>query len=81
MPEELKRGFGYWTILALSIGSLLGTTIFFGAPIAAKYSGNMLLVAWIILSLMALYISAIFGELSAMFPKTGGAYEFSKQAY
>jgi len=81
MPEELKRGFGYWTILALSIGAILGTTLFFGASIGAKYSGNLLIVAWVILSLIALYMAAIFGELTAMFPKAGGAYEFSKQAF
>ncbi len=81
MAEELKRGFGYWTILALSIGALLGTTLFFGAPIGAKYSGNLLIAAWIILSLVALYVASVFGELTAMFPKAGGAYEFSKQAY
>src|SRR3989344_84016 len=84
MPEEeleLKRGMNYWTILALAIGSLLGTTMFFGAPIGAGFSGNMLIIAWIILSIMALYIAGIFGELSALFPKTGGAYEFSKHAY
>ncbi len=81
MPEELKRGFGYWTILALSIGALLGTTLFFGTPIGARYSGNLLIVAWVILSAIALYIASIFGELTSMFPKAGGAYEFSKQAY
>ncbi len=81
MADELKRGFGYWTILSLSIGALLGTTLFFGTPIGAKYSGNLLIVAWIILSVIALYIASIFGELTAMFPKAGGAYEFSKQAY
>ncbi|MAG16279.1 hypothetical protein CMO88_04415 [Candidatus Woesearchaeota archaeon] len=81
MPEELKRVFGYWTILALSIGAILGTTLFFGTPIVAKYSGNLVIVAWIILSVLAVYIAAVFGELSSMFPKAGGAYEFSKQAY
>ncbi len=81
MAEELKRGFGYWTILSLSIGAVLGTTVFFGTPIGARYSGNLLIVAWLILSLVALYIASVFGELSAMFPRAGGAYEFSKQAY
>ena len=86
MPEEaqeqqLKRRMGYWTVLALAIGSIMGTTLYFGTPIGAKHSGNLLIPAWIILSAIALYMAAIFGELSAMFPKAGGAYEFSKQAY
>ena len=81
MTEELKRGFGYWTALALAIGSILGTTIFFGIPLVAEHSGNLLIVAWLILTLVAIYVASIFGELTAMFPKAGGAYEFSKQAY
>ena len=81
MSEELKRGFGFWTILALSIGAILGTTLFFGMPIAVGYSGNLLIVAWIVLSVIAVYVAGVFGELSSMFPKAGGAYEFSKQAY
>ena len=81
MPDELKRGFSYWTILALSIGAILGTTLFFGLPIVAEHSGNLVIIAWIVLSLLAVYIAAIFGELSGMFPKAGGAYEFSKQAF
>lgn len=79
--EELSRGLGYWTVLALAVGSMLGTTLFFGAPIAAQHSGNMLIIAWVILSIFGLYLAALFGELSAMFPASGGAYEFCKQAY
>ncbi|MBI3033916.1 amino acid permease, partial [Candidatus Woesearchaeota archaeon] len=78
---ELKRGFGFWTVLSLSIGSIMGTAIFFGASIGARYSGNLALVAWVILSLVSIYIAACFGELVSMFPKSGGVYEFSKQTY
>jgi basic amino acid/polyamine antiporter, APA family len=81
MADELKRGFGYWTTLALVMGSVFGTTIFFGIPIAAQYSGVMVILSWIILSAIGIYIAAIFGELSATYPKAGGAYEFSKRAY
>ncbi len=79
--SELKRGLGYWTILSLSIGSIMGTAIFFGSSIGARFAGNLSIVAWIILSAVSIYISMCFGELASMFPKTGGVYEFSKQAY
>ncbi|MBI4439029.1 amino acid permease [Candidatus Woesearchaeota archaeon] len=78
---ELKRGFGYWTILCLSIGSIIGTAIFFGPSIGARYSGNLSMVAWVILSLISIYIAMCFSELVSMFPKSGGVYEYSKQAY
>ncbi|MBI2142242.1 amino acid permease [Candidatus Woesearchaeota archaeon] len=79
--SELKRGIGYWTVLSLSIGSIMGTAIFFGASIGASLSGSLTIVAWLILSLISIYIAMCFGELVSMFPKSGGVYEYSKQAY
>ena len=78
---ELKRALGFWTILSLSIASIMGTGMFFGAGIGARYSGNDSILSWIIISFVAVYISMFFSELVAMFPKAGGVYEFSKQAY
>ncbi|MEK6854205.1 MAG: APC family permease, partial [Nanoarchaeota archaeon] len=78
---EFKQAFGYWAVLSLAIGSIAGTTMFLGAGIGARYSGNLLLVAWAILSVIAVYIAACFGELASSFPKSGGTYEYAKQAY
>ena len=78
---ELKRVLGFWTILSLAIGSIMGTGLFFGTSIASGYSGNASILAWVILSLIAVYISLYFAELASMFPKAGGVYEFSKHAY
>jgi len=79
--EKLKKTLGFWAVLALSISSIMGTGLFFGAAIGAKYAGNAVIISWAILTLVSIYIAACFGELSALFPKTGGVYEFSKQAY
>ena len=81
LMAEVKQGFGYWSVLSLAIGSIAGTTLFFGAGIGARYSGNLLLVAWVLVSIFAVYIAGCFGELSSSFPKAGGSYEFAKQAY
>ena len=78
---ELKRVLGFWTILALSIGSIIGTGLFFGTAIGSRYSGNASILGWILLSVIALYISFYFAELVSMYPKAGGIYEFSKHAY
>jgi len=78
---ELKRELGFWAVFALALGSLVGSGLFFGSSIAAGYSGNMSLIAWALMGAISIYVSAIFGELVAMFPKAGGAYEFSKQTY
>lgn len=78
---ELRRALGFWTILSLAIASIMGTGLFFGVSIAANYSGNASIIAWFLLTIIAVYISMYFAELSAMYPKAGGIYEFSKQAY
>jgi len=78
---ELKRALGFWTILSLSISSIMGTGMFFGSAIGSSHSGTTSVIAWIIISLVAVYISTFFGELVSMFPKAGGIYEFSKHAY
>lgn len=78
---ELKRSLGFWTVLALAVSSIMGTGLFLGIGIGAGYSGNASILAWVILSLIAIYISMYFGELASMYPKAGGIYEFSKHAY
>ncbi|MBS3119967.1 amino acid permease [Candidatus Woesearchaeota archaeon] len=78
---ELKQSLGFWPILALSITSILGTGVFFGAGISSRVAGNMILVSWAVLSVVAIYISLNFAELSSMFPSSGGVYEYGKQAY
>ncbi len=78
---ELKRALGFGTILSLAIASIMGTGMFFGAAVGATYSGNASIISWIVISIVAVYISMFFGELVAMFPRAGGVYEFSKQTY
>ncbi len=78
---ELKPGFGYWAVLSLAIGAIAGTMLFFGASIGARYSGNLMLLAWVAVSVVAVFIAGCFGELVSTFPKAGGSYEYAKQAY
>ena len=39
------------------------------------------MLSWVILSFIAIYMGMCFAELSSMFPKAGGIYEYCKQAY
>ncbi|MBN2141843.1 amino acid permease [Candidatus Woesearchaeota archaeon] len=79
--SELKQSLGFGTIIALTITSMVGTGMFFGTAVGAKYSGNAVIIAWIILVAISLYVAACFGELISLFPSAGGVYEFAKQAY
>ncbi|MBN2052806.1 amino acid permease [Candidatus Woesearchaeota archaeon] len=78
---ELKKGLGFWTIIALTLTSMVGTGMFLGTSIGAGYAGNGVLLAWAFVLIIAVYVAACFGELTAMLPRAGGVYEFSKKAY
>jgi APA family basic amino acid/polyamine antiporter len=45
------------------------------------YGLGLVLISWLILSVIAVYIAMCFSELTSMFPKAGGVYEFAKQTY
>ena len=78
---ELKRVLSFWAVLLITINSIIGTGIYFLPGIGAKYSGPASIISWALMSLIAIYISMCFAELVSMFPKAGGIYEYSKQAY
>jgi amino acid transporter len=78
---QLKKSLGFWSIVGLSVTSIMGTGIFLGPAIAAKFSGPASIIAWVILSVITVYISLCFAELVALFPNAGGVYEYAKNAY
>ncbi len=79
--EELQKVLGYKTILLITINSIMGTGIFFLPAVGASISGPSSLIAWAVMSAIAIYTSMCFAELTSMFPKSGGIYEFAKQVY
>ena len=79
--REMKGTLSFKVILLITINSIMGTGIYFLVAAGAKHSGPASLVSWALLSLIAVYIAMCFSELTAMFPKAGGVYEFAKQAY
>ncbi len=77
----LKKVLSFKTILLITINSIMGTGIFFLPAVGAAASGPASILAWLGLSFVSIYIAMCFGELTSMFPKAGGVYEFCKQAY
>ncbi|MAG73618.1 hypothetical protein CL620_04835, partial [archaeon] len=78
---QLQKVLSFPAILLITINSIMGTGIFFLPAVGAKAAGPASLIAWFILSIISIYIAMCFGELSSMFPKAGGIYEYCKQAY
>ncbi len=78
---ELKKVLSYKSILLITINSIMGTGIFFLPAVGAATSGPASILAWAFMCVLSIYIAMCFAELTSMFPKSGGIYEFCKQAY
>jgi len=79
--KEMKSVLSFRVILLVTINSIMGTGIWFLTAAGAKHAGPASLLSWLLLSVVAVYIAMCFSELTAMFPKAGGVYEFAKQSY
>lgn len=78
---ELERTLSFPAILIITVNSIMGTGIFFLPAIGAGISGSASIIAWLLMSLVAILFGFIFAELVSMFPKSGGIYEYAKQAF
>ena len=79
--KQMKGILSFRVILLITINSIMGTGIWFLTASGAKHAGPASLISWGILSVIAIYIAMCFSELTSMFPKAGGVYEFAKQTY
>ncbi|MBR9692810.1 amino acid permease [Candidatus Woesearchaeota archaeon] len=78
---ELEKTLSFPVILIITINSIMGTGIFFLPALGAKIAGNASIISWGLMALVAMGIGLVFAELVGMFPKAGGVYEYSKQAF
>ena len=78
---QLKKELSYPVLLLLAINSMLGTGILFLPGFAAFIAGPASLLAWIGAAVIAIFIAMCFAELSGMMPRSGGVYEYTKQAF
>lgn len=78
---ELKKSISFSVLVLLAINAIIGTGIFFVPGIAAKIAGPASLVSWLGVAVIAILVAACFAELVGMYPKAGGVYEYTKQAF
>jgi len=68
--------------MVVAVGIIMdASSTFFSPAISASYAGPLSLIGWVFLTIIFLYIASCFAELTSMFPKAGGIYEFSKHSY
>jgi APA family basic amino acid/polyamine antiporter len=81
--RELSRALSLRDAIALLVGTVIGTGVFFKAAPMAQLLGSpwLVLLAWAAAGVLSLAGALTYAELGAMFPKAGGDYVFLREAY
>ena len=82
MPT-LDRAIGPLAATLLVIGGIIGSGIFLttGPMAAALPSPTLLILAWVLGSLFAVFGALTYAEMATMFPRSGGVYVFLREAF
>ena len=80
---ELKRDLGAVSATTVIVGSIIGSGIFAGPAIVARYTGSsgLTIMVWVICSLMSFCGAVSYAELGGMMPRSGGVFVYLKEAY
>lgn len=74
------RIFGFWTATSLVIGNMIGTGIFF-LPASLGSIGSVSILGWLVTAFGAMCLAFVFSRLSIVYPKSGGPYTHSRDAF
>ena len=77
----LKRELGLLSTTLYGIGIILGAGIYALIGVGAGIAGNMLWLAFIISSIIAIFTGLSYAELSSMFPRAAAEYRYTKMAF
>jgi APA family basic amino acid/polyamine antiporter len=86
MPKsapESSTGVSVWTASALVVANIIGTGVFTSLGFQVRDLGSpfLILSVWLLGGVLALCGALAYGELSAMFPRSGGEYHLLSKIY
>ncbi|MFJ7977169.1 APC family permease [Peribacillus sp. JNUCC 23] len=70
--QYLKKRMGFWSLTALSLGGIIGSSWLFGPWAAAKLAGPAAIMSWALGAIAITLIALIYAELGRVKPETGG---------
>jgi amino acid transporter len=73
---HVKRSIGFYGLLFVSLGSIIGSGWLLGALNAAKLAGPSSILAWFLAAILLGLLALVFSELSATYPVDGAAGRF-----
>src|SRR5689334_22735519 len=72
----LRRSVGFYGLMFVSLGSIIGSGWLLGALNAAKVAGPASILSWLLAAGMLSLLALVYAELGATYPVTGGAARF-----
>src|SRR5882757_3053485 len=73
---HLHRDVGFWGLLFVSLGSIVGSGWLLGALTAASYAGPASLLSWLLAAVILALLALVHAELGAAYPIAGGTARF-----
>src|SRR5215468_5368543 len=73
---RLQRSVGFYGLMFISLGSIIGSGWLLGALNAAKVAGPASILSWFLAAGMLALLALTYAELGATYPVTGGAARF-----
>lgn len=79
--RPLKRVVGFWGLMFVSLGSIIGSGWLLGALGAAKSAGPASIVSWFLAAIMLIVLALIHADLGAAYPVAGGTARYPHYAF
>jgi amino acid transporter len=76
VPKGLERDLGLFSVLAISIGAMIGSGIFILPAVAVEYAGPAVVLAYILAGVVVLPAALSKSEMATAMPESGGTYLF-----
>jgi amino acid transporter len=83
-PSErvgLKRTIGFWGLMFVSLGSIIGSGWLLGALGAAEAAGPASIISWVLAAILLLVLALIHADLGAAYPVAGGTARYPHYAF
>jgi amino acid transporter len=75
-PGHLQRTVGFYGLMFVSLGSIIGSGWLLGALNAAEVAGPASILSWILAAAMLTILALVYAELGACYPVAGGTGRF-----
>src|SRR4249919_128515 len=75
-PGKLRRTVGFYGLMFVSLGSIIGSGWLLGALNAAEVAGPASIISWVIAAAMLTVLALTYAELGGTYPVAGGTGRF-----